>query len=114
MTDYAWLDVLQDVADLVYYNDWSFGVKEDSDGPYLQISFLADGEVQLCRKWRVYRSMNASEFVRTCWMAVLAAEEHEARESFRYRGVRVMTPHVDFDKIAARGGLPVAATEDPR
>lgn len=114
MSGFTDLDALQDVVDLVSYRDWSFDVKEDSGGPYLQIVFLDEGAPQFCRKWRVDRSMNPSELVRTAWMAVLAAEEHEARERFMYKEKRIMTPHVDFDKVVARGGLPIAATADPR
>lgn len=113
-TNFGWLDAHIATAELIEYKDWVFYVGVDEYlVPFLQIRFLDDGEWQYCRKWLLYRTMNVSEFVRTVWLAVLAAEEHEARESFFYKGKRVMSPHIDFDKIAERG-LPVAPTEDPR
>lgn len=115
-----WLAALAVSVKKVRYRDWKFDVRLDANGtPYLQIVFWeidAHGVAreQKCRKWLLYETMNASEFVRTCWMAVLAAEEHEARERFRFDEVRVMSPHVDFEKVVERGGLPIAVTEDPR
>lgn len=115
-TDWAWLEPLILAAEAVEYRDWAFVVGVDQDlVPNLQIQFFdpADGSIQKCRKWLLYKTMNTSELLRTIWMAVLAAEEHESRERFRYKGVRIMTPHVDFERLAATG-LPVATTADPR
>lgn len=43
--------------------------------------------------------MTKSEFVRTCFLAVLQAVEHETRENFRYRGKAVFGPHIDVDAL---------------
>lgn len=111
-----WLDPLRAAVEEIEYKGWDFLVARDGEGaPYLQIQFedpAMDPTLQRCRRWLLYPSMNRSEAVRTAWMAVLAAEEHEARERFTFRGRRIMTPHVDFDKVAERG-VPVAVTTDP-
>lgn len=112
---WTWLIELASAIAEVAYKDWTFFVGVDAGTAILQIRFVGEhGDTQFCRKWLLYESMNRSEAVRTAWMAVLAAEEHEAREHFTYKGKRVMTPHVDFDVVAAHGGLPIATTADPR
>lgn len=44
--------------------------------------------------------MVKSEVVATAMKAVLAAEEHEARELFKYRGKAIFNPHIDVDALA--------------
>lgn len=51
------------------------------------------------RKWRLSPHMTRSEIVQTALMAVLAAEEHEARELFKYRGESIFDPHYDVEKL---------------
>lgn len=41
-----------------------------------------------------------SDIVRHIFRAFLAYEEHEARESFRYAGAQVFSPHQDLDLVA--------------
>lgn len=52
---------------------------------------------QLCehggRKWLLSEHMTESEVVLTALKAALTAEEHEARENFRYNGKQVFNPH---------------------
>lgn len=119
--DYPWLRPLIEAVERVEYKDWEFNVGVESSGaPFLQIVFEdptqpAGARTQYCRKWLLYRTMNQSEAVRTAWAAVLQAEEHEARERFRYRGRRIMGPHFDVDKLVdfyARKEH-IAPTKDP-
>jgi hypothetical protein len=51
------------------------------------------------RKWRLSEHMTKSEVIQTALMAVLAWEEHEAREAFRYKGRAVFSPHYDVDLL---------------
>lgn len=94
--------VLRDVA----YRDWQFYVGERHGDLYLQVRFLGpDSEsreiaLQSGRKWLLSSHMTRSEIVRTALKAVLAAEEHEARERFTYRGRAVFGPHLDVDVLA--------------
>lgn len=52
------------------------------------------------RKWYLSPHMTRSEIVQTAFLAVLTALEHEARESFRFKGVTVLDPHLDLDNLA--------------
>lgn len=51
------------------------------------------------RKWRLSEHMTRSEVVQTAFMALLAWEEHEAREAFRYIGARVFGPHISIEAL---------------
>lgn len=70
---------------------------------------VGDGWIQLChrdsligsgRKWRWSVHMTKSEIVQTAFMAYLAWVEHEARESFTYKGEKIFSPHFDVDYLA--------------
>lgn len=52
------------------------------------------------RKWYVSAHSCVSEVVQTAWAAVERAVLHEAKEAFRYRGARIMNPHLDVEKLA--------------
>ncbi|QOE32133.1 hypothetical protein CPT_Paso_016 [Rhizobium phage Paso] len=44
--------------------------------------------------------MCRQEVVSACFAAFLAAEEHESREWFRYKGASIFNPHLDPDVLA--------------
>lgn len=52
------------------------------------------------RWWRLSPHMTPSEIVSTAFKAVITALEHEARESFLYRGVPVYDAHLDVEQLA--------------
>lgn len=52
------------------------------------------------RWWRLSQHMTDSEVVWTAFKAVLTALEHEAREKFTFKGVRIADSHVDVHKLA--------------
>ena len=52
------------------------------------------------RWWRLSAHMTNGEIVQTVFKAVMTALEHEAREMFLYKGVSVLDPHYDIDKLA--------------
>ena len=90
------------ILDRIRYKHWHFHV---GDG-WLQVRFSnEDAEipggryVQYGRKWRLSEHMTTSEIVQTALMAVLAAEEHEAREAFKYRGHAIFGPHLDIEAL---------------
>lgn len=100
----------------IQYKDWVFTIGQDQDRLYLQVGFQAPDnsghssirQLQTGRKWLLSPHMTKSELVATALKAVLTAEEHEARELFRYRGQAVFGPHFDVDVLAM-----VAATHNP-
>jgi hypothetical protein len=97
VTAYEMTEVLGAIA----YKDWAISLGHDDNRPYLQVAFHADGVVHHGRKWFLSRHMTKSEVVQTALMAVLAAEEHEAREHFRYRGRAIFGPHFNVDVLHA-------------
>lgn len=100
MTDNQIAGVLQEVS----YKDWTIEY-HGGDDPYLQVCFLATDsvtgvkELQRGRKWRLSSYMTRSELVQTAFLACLTAEEHEVRETFRYKGQTVYGPHFDVEKL---------------
>lgn len=74
--------------------------------PWLQVRFPAVDAVRggepiphHGRKWLLSPHMTDSEVVSTAFAACLAAEEHECREHFTYRGQRVFGPHNDVTRV---------------
>jgi hypothetical protein len=49
------------------------------------------------RKWRLSQYMTASEIVGTAFAAYKSWLEHEMMESFTYKGVQVLSPHLDIE-----------------
>jgi hypothetical protein len=96
----------------VSYKDFSFNVRslvgvDDMERFYLQVSWpgvdAISGLPRQCkgRKWFLSEHMTKSEVVQTALAAVLAIEEHEARELFMYKSHPVFGPHYDVDALAA-------------
>jgi hypothetical protein len=88
------------------YKDWQFRVGKDGIGLwFLQVvatSFdvLTDEPLRWSgRKWRMSMHMTKSEIVQTALKAVLAAEEHEAREHFMFRGRAIFGPHLSIEGL---------------
>lgn len=66
------------------------------------------------RKWVLSKWMTDGEVVQTAFMAVLAAVEHEVRESFLYKGYAILDPHYNIEKLVALRQRPDAIKErDP-
>jgi hypothetical protein len=84
----------------IKYKDWEFVHWFDEDmNAFLQIQFMDNDERQFCRIWFLDPTLTPAGIVKTAWAAVLAAEEHEARETFRYEGKRIFSPHLDVTKL---------------
>jgi hypothetical protein len=100
-------DVVYTAAIEVAYKDWTALVGRQAEGFYVQWRFNAPcnstgGDVvQKGRKWYVSPHATKSEVVQTLLKAALAAEEHEAREQFLYKGRAVYGPHPDVDVLWA-------------
>jgi hypothetical protein len=97
----------------ISYKDWKFHIGQDAVGlHFLQIRFTAfdaqSGAHQAWngRKWRLSTHMTDSEIVQTALKAVLSAEEHEAREGFRFRGRAIFGPHINIEHLWHLVGKP--------
>lgn len=102
---------LEEIQRIIYRckcKDWKFHIAQRDGGFLLQAEFLAPDaqsgfvERQPTRKWYISAHSCVSEVVNTVLMCVLAAEEHEARENFRYDGEAIYHPHMDVRELAAR------------
>jgi hypothetical protein len=97
-------DILR-VLDDIQFNDWVFDLRTDSGRPYLQVRFAGPcnitGRLQEWegRKWFLSSETSRSEIVQTAFKAVITALEHEARETFRYKGAAIFGPHFDCDLL---------------
>lgn len=100
-------DVIRTLSQ-VHYKDWEFLFVITGDFGYLQIQFNApDNDAFIkgtikryhSRKWLLSQHMTKSELVTTALKAVLTAEEHEAREQFSYKNIRIFDPHVDVEAL---------------
>jgi hypothetical protein len=97
--------ILNDVS----YKDWDFSVLEENGILFLQISLISEcacraglGSMEhYCRKWRLSPRITKSEVVQTAFMAVMAAEEHEARENFKFKVAAVFSPHFDIEALVS-------------
>jgi hypothetical protein len=98
--------MLRGTVALLSYKTWTFQVEKDAIGLwFLQVVApdvdVTDGKPMVWsgRKWRVSMHMTRSEIVQTALKAVLAAEEHEARERFLYHGRAIFGPHMNVDRL---------------
>ena len=97
-------DILRVLRD-IQFNDWIFDLRFDSGRPYLRVRFAGPcnttGMLQEWegRKWFLSSPTSKSEIVQTAFKAVITALEHEARETFRYRGEAIFGPHFDCDLL---------------
>lgn len=98
---------IQEILKTITYKNWEFVVgKTESGATFIQVQFEVHDslskkiERQHGRKWYISKYATKSEVVGTCLKAVLTAEEHEARESFRYRGQPIFQTHYDVDVLA--------------
>ena len=73
-------------------------VCQDGNRQYLQVS---DGK-WTGRKWMLSPHMTDGEVVQTTLAAVLAWYEHEARETFKFRGAAIFNPHLSLDALISR------------
>lgn len=71
------------------------------DGLFLQArSAIATGaDIWSGRKWYVSPHATNAEVVQTALLAVLAVEEHEARERFLYLGKAIFHPHHSLEAL---------------
>lgn len=101
-------EILALVNSDVRYKDWMFFIGTTKTGAmWLQVRFetidVTTGKPYIAhgRKWLLNEHMVKSELVATALKAVLAAEEHEARELFKYKGKAIYNPHIDVEMLAA-------------
>jgi hypothetical protein len=102
------MKTLQDIKDVlsrVSFPNYTFNVKENTAGLYLQImcqgkcNVTGDDSKWFSRKWTLSYHMTDGEIVQTAFKAVMTAVEHEVRELFTYRDESIFDPHYDVEKL---------------
>ena len=97
---------IKEIVANIKYLDWELRVRMDGERPYLQV--FGNGpnpdnnmEVEQWsgRKWFLSPHMCKNEVIRTAYKAVECAVAHEMNECFLYKGVAVMTPHLDYEEV---------------
>lgn len=94
-----------DILAQIEYKDWQFITWRKGQAMYLMVTFLAPNPggmqktQQKGRKWALSKYMTKSEVVQTAFKAITTAEEHEARENFKYRHKAIFHPHYDVDTL---------------
>ena len=78
----------------ITYKDLKFKIGYEG-GQYLQVL----SKDWSGRKWRLSSHMTKGEIVQTAFAAVLAWEEHECREAFKYKGQSVFSPHYNIESL---------------
>ena len=103
---------VMDVISRIAYPGLSFQFKSDAHprgaNPKVRVQCL-DGVCNVTGapmpwngRWhRLSYHMTDGEIAQTCFLAVILANEHEARESFKVDGVPVFQPHFDLDALVA-------------
>lgn len=99
-------ELFREWSNFIKYKDYYFFISDSIEDLYMQVQCKKDqcartGETITWsgRKWRLSKHMIKSEFIQTCLMAVIAAEEHEVRENFLYKGKAIFGPHFDVDAL---------------
>jgi hypothetical protein len=99
---------IENILSDIQFSNNVFSVEEAPGGFHIWISgiepdsYTGKMELQEGRKWFVHNRSTPSEVVRTVFKSVSTWTEHEARESFKFRGIRVLSPHLDLEKLAAK------------
>ena len=100
------------VAACSYKRGWWISVREDDGGrPFIQLRVSEKAEASTCSqtgkrvgwssgKHYLSQHMCRQEVVGVVFAAIKAAEEHEMREWFRYRGAAIFNAHLCPDRLA--------------
>lgn len=85
-----------------------FATEVKGDDIYVQIKYMEPdvndslqltNNLQKGRLWLLTdpQTQSKSAVIKTCFAALMASQEHRAREWFTYKGRRVMNPHIDVE-----------------
>ncbi len=91
----------------VKFGNHVFQTEETMGGFHIWITamekctYTGEQSLQEGRRWFVSTSCTPSDVVRTAFKAVTTWAEHETREEFKYKGVRVFSPHLELNNVVA-------------
>lgn len=104
------LDDFRDILKDVRFRDWRVVVNPHPNEParlYMQVRTVTPDNMDPNsepvewggRKYDLSPYMCKSEVVRTAYLAIKKAMDHEVDEQFTYRGLPIYDPHFDVDKL---------------
>jgi len=103
------LEEVKNIVADIRYKDWTLRAERDNadeNGRVFLQWVYADAcvitgntEEWHCRKWYLSPHMLESEIVKTAFAAALAAEEHDTREKFSYKSIRLFNPHISLEAM---------------
>lgn len=111
--------MFEHILERITYKDWRIRQGKLGDGIFIQCVFNAldvdTNEVseQRGRKWYVSPFACETEIVRTVYLAIRQAEEHEVQENFRYLGEILYNPHTAVQRLTGVCGY-LNVRDDPR
>lgn len=88
----------------ISYKDWTFWVSHKGKYLFVVARFIDGIEQQETREWYIDPEFTKSQVIQTVLALVLLAEEHEARENFRYKNRKIFGPHFDAETMVAVSG----------
>lgn len=95
------IEDIKRIVSQVRFKSHEFHIGEWEGRCYLQVQYndtdIHTGKVerQNGRKWDLSLHATDSEIVQTAFKAIMASQEHIAREFFTFQGQRVYSPHYD-------------------
>lgn len=102
------LDEIKLVCSNIAYKDWSLEIQDIVRGFLIKWVFLEKDLTnpndpnlykQECREWFISRACTDTQIIRTVYLALKQAIDHELNEQFLYCGVRIFDPHADYLKL---------------
>lgn len=98
-------EIKQILENITYKRGWKIAFHTSEAKPFIQVEFMGEDEstgmldLQKGRKWYLSLHMTTTEIVYTALKAIQAAEDHETREFFKYKNVRIANPHFSVEDI---------------
>lgn len=101
------LQELNGVVAATDYRAWKWHIEDNIGGGWFVFaSFMPTPAIpgvtpmQYTRKWYIDFRCTKDEVVRTLFLCIMTAEEHEVREHFKYMGETIFGPHFSVDDSA--------------
>ena len=94
-------DSVRRLLDRVHYKGWAFHLQTVGNRVFFYVAFTAldtrtgEPSVQVGREWLLPEDPSAEDVIRTVFLAIKTAEEHEMRELFLFDGKALFDPHSD-------------------
>lgn len=106
------LQQIQEIVNQITYLDWKFRLFDDGNRALLQVQGngicpkTGERVEWTGRKHAISFHSCRNEIIRTAKLAIDRAVQHEVDEQFRYRGVAIFNPHMNYDLVVEMANQP--------